>query len=253
MLAHLISFYSDPSPTIVFWNGKEVSEQHLCGEMAIKFSENVFCAGYSDENTHHECQHHAKGKKRCLNCSKKDISNVYASLDFSEYLHLENEYCNQQFSVYLAQFGNSIIKCGVTKTERLETRVMEQGADIWCELARFDNAKVAYATELRAQKDFHLINAVWNSTKLKILNESANEITLKQKVESILLDRHYSGVCIQEPKIIKNIYHVPTNLIVSNKIDGRVISSKSKLLFYEKQGQHFVVNMTSNEGRIFVF
>lgn len=253
MLAHLISFYSSPEPKIIFWKNKEIHEEILQGEYLIKFSDKIFCTGYYDEEKRNQCLHTRRGRKQCYSCAKKDISNIYTCLDFTGYEHLEEEYCKQPFSLYLAQFGNSILKCGVTKTERIQTRTMEQGADFWVELARFDNANDVYKMEETLQNAFTLDNAVTHAKKLQFLNEQATNNNIKQKLRQIAGDKDFRSLCLPELNIVKNEYKTPEQFTVSERIDGKVIGSKSKLLFYGKNNQEYVVNMARMEGRIFIW
>lgn len=55
--------------------------------------------------------------------------------------------CNIGHSVYLAVFAPDLIKVGVSRTWRLETRLNEQGADIGFEIERFPDGELARKRE----------------------------------------------------------------------------------------------------------
>ncbi len=249
MLAHLISFYSAPSPTICCWNKDEVIEKKLENEVWIKFSQKSLCTGFMGKEKRNKCPHRSQGWHQCNSCKTKDISNIYTRLDFSEYPELEKEYLEDGFSIYLAQFGNRILKCGVTHTERVATRTMEQGADFWVELLRFSNGRDAYAAEGMLQQKFMLHNAVKNATKLKLLYEPAEPVLIEDTLARVKEYKELENVC-SELSVKKNEYYSPKDFIISDAVNGQIMGSKSKLLFYKKDNQDFVVDMSKMGGRM---
>ncbi len=261
MLGHLISFRTDPDPRIVFWKKDEVSDAALLGmEISIKFSDTVLCTGYETllekENTeiktvHHKCPHKSKGKKQCYACKAKDISKIYTRLDFVGFEQLKDEYIDQKFSIYLACFGTDILKCGVTKTERLPIRTHEQGADYWIELMRFDNGEEAYATEIELQNKFGLANLVRNITKLELLNKPKSLKLLEEKIEKIKSSEEFSGK-LQSSEIHENKYPIPGSFELAYSIDGKITGSKAQMLFFRKEEKDFVVPMYDSIGRVFI-
>lgn len=55
--------------------------------------------------------------------------------------------CTMEHSVYLAVFSPGLVKVGVSRAMRLETRLMEQGADAGLEVARFPDGEAARRRE----------------------------------------------------------------------------------------------------------
>lgn len=252
MLGHLISFRTDTDPKIYFWKKDETDEFEMLGkEVHLKFSDYVLCTGHRDQETQHKCPHKFKGRKQCGYCRHKDISKIYTRLDFEGYEELQEEYLHQEFSIYLAGFGAGLVKCGVTKSERVEARLKEQGADYWIELMRFDDGEEAYSTECRLQQRFDLKNFIRNDTKLKLLQKEKSPEAIKAKLAQIkesgdFADRIYST------DIKENIYPVPDDFEISYLVDGKISGSKGQLLFYEKEGNHFIVPMYKTIGRVFL-
>jgi hypothetical protein len=259
MLGHLISFRPDPE-RIVFWKQGEAGELLLLGKcLDIKFSDSVLCTGYQDLEKYSRCPHGMKGRKQCSHCKNLDVSKVYTRLDFEGYEAMKEEYVHQDFSIYLAQFGDAIIKCGVTRSERVEERTHEQGADFWVELLRFNNGEDAYAAENALQQRFNLRNAVWNSTKLELLGKKKTKTALEAKTKEIKNELEKGeqalvemGGVFCESEIKENAYPVPPSFDVAYSIDGTITGSKAQMLFYEKEGKHFVVPMNENVGRVFL-
>jgi hypothetical protein len=191
--------------------------------------------------------------KQCGYCKHRDIIKVYARLDFEGFEELKEEYVKQDFSVYLASFGTNIVKCGVTKSERIDTRLWEQGADHWAELMKFNDGNEAYAMENLIQQKFKLRDFVRNDEKLGLLNKPKSSDALCAKVEEIMACKDFNDkLCNSENKINENIFPVPGSFDVSYSINGKVTGSKGQLLFFEKEGKSFVVPMNKMAGRVFI-
>jgi hypothetical protein len=253
MLGHLISFYNDPDPKIHFWNKDETESLDLIGQdVQLKFSDYVLCTGHKSEDTRHKCSNRYKGKKQCAICRAKDISNIYTRLDFTQYPHLEDEYKKQEFSVYLAAFGTNIVKCGVTRTERVSKRLYEQGADYWCEIMRFDNGESAYNCEVELQNRFNLKNFVRNDTKVKLLNSTPSEDALRAKLDLICSCNDLSDN-LHSTKIQKNNFQIPEKFSIAESLNGQITGSKANILFFKKDNSFFAYPMHKNIGRIFIF
>jgi hypothetical protein len=269
MLGHLISFRSDPE-RIHFWKQDELCELSLVGRGTdMKFSDSILCTGYRtrrseapagplsespDKRAQDEqvpCPDKAKGKRQCWNCRNRDISRIYTRLDFTGFEDLKEEYVSQEFSLYLAAFGDSIVKCGVTRSERIEERTHEQGADFWCELMRFPNAGDAYHSEAAVQSRFGLKNFVRNDMKLKLLGKPKSAALLEAKLKEILACAELSEtVC--EPKVMANDYGEPSEFEVSYAVSGTVTGSKAQMLFFRRDGRDFVAPMYDAVGRVFL-
>jgi hypothetical protein len=248
----LISFRTEEEPKIYFWQKDEVGELELLEKnLDLKFSDYILCTGHKTLDSQHKCPHKFKGRKQCGYCRNKDISKVYTRLDFTGYEELEEEYIKQDFSLYLACFGSDLIKCGVTKSERVEKRLLEQGADYWVELMRFNNGEEAYDTEIELQNRFDLKNFVRNDVKLKLLGKQKSKDLLEKKLEAIKSCTEFSDKVI-DCRIQENRFNEPEKFEVAYSIDGRVTGSKGNLLFYEKDNENLVVPMYKAIGRVFL-
>lgn len=252
MLGHLISFYNDPDPKILFWKKDEVQDLELMRkDVSFRFSDYLLCTGYKTEGMHCKCPNLQRGKKQCSLCREKDISRIYTRLDFTGYGHLEEKYKKQRFSVYLAAFGPDIVKCGVTRTERVKKRLYEQGADYWCELMRFDDGEAAYSAEVQLQGRFGLKNFVRNDTKLKLLETRPSPLALQKKLDLIASCDDISGR-LNSTKIEKNDFNVPEKIVLSDSLEGRITGSKANILFFCKGQKDFAYPMHKNIGRVFM-
>jgi hypothetical protein len=248
----LISFRTEEEPKIYFWQNDEVAELELLDKkLDLKFSDYILCTGHQTLDTRHSCPHKFKGRKQCGFCRNKDISKVYTRLDFTGYEELEEEYIHQDFSLYLASFGENIVKCGVTKSERVEKRLKEQGADYWVELMRFDNGERAYDTEIELQNRFDLKNFVRNDVKLRLLGKPRSKGLLERKLGQIRECSDYSENLL-ECRIQENTFDEPDKYELAYSIDGKISGAKGNLLFFEKDGGVHVVPMHKAIGRVFL-
>jgi hypothetical protein len=153
--------------------------------------------------------------------------------------------------LYLASFGEDLVKCGVTKSERVEKRLKEQGADYWCELMRFDNGENAYNTETELQNRFALKNFVRNDVKLRLLGKAKSKDLLGRKLEEIKASGEFSDRII-DCSIRKNNFNEPEKFEVTYSVDGKISGCKGNLLFFERDSDNFVVPMHKAIGRVFL-
>lgn len=245
---HLIYFYSAPEPRMTFWENEELKDIELTGKVAADFSFDKKCVGYQNEHGWHKCKYGKSGAKQCFGCLYKDISKVYTRLNFTGYEHIKDEISQQNFSIYLAAFGDSIIKCGVTRTERVETRTMEQGADFFVELMRFDNAEDAYSAENTLQQTFGFKNAVRVDRKMKIALEGRfNDALLRSAIDNVAASDDFSYL-LHSKEIRKHHYCTPKKFEITHNVAGEIIASKSSLLFFKKDKKYFCTNMKKKEG-----
>lgn len=236
---------------MTFWEDDELKDVELSRNLTAEFSIDKKCVGYQTEHGWHKCKYNRAGAKQCFYCMHKDISKVYTRLNFTGYEHIKEEMSKQNFSIYLAAFGDSIIKCGVTRTERVETRTMEQGADYFVELMRFDNAEDAYSTENNLQHTFGFKNAVRVDRKMKIaLAGKFDDAKLRAAIDLVSASEVFSDL-VHSKDARRIPYLTPKSFEVSNAIDGEIVCSKASLLFYKKDGNYFCTNMKKNEGKEF--
>ncbi|VVB98308.1 Uncharacterised protein [uncultured archaeon] len=246
---HLVSFLP-LAPAIRFWDCKGgLSELALEGEASVVFSAEKYCMGYNDGEKMHKCPVHMEGSKQCAACAARDISRVYTRLDYSGFERFYEKFKNQAFSVYLVSFGH-IVKCGVTRTPRLLERVAEQGADYYCELAKAEDAETAYSIETLVQGNFAVRNGLTSAQKMKLIGAAALpgrlEDTLGKVRESGILEG-FEG----EMKVRTLEYAVPASFSPADNIEGEICGNKGQILFFEKEGQHYGVNMSKKSGTKF--
>jgi len=245
--AHVISFFSGITPTLNFWEGGELRNEEMRGFWSVSRSGEKACIGYADMQGRKPCPHGERGMMQCPLCAFKDIAKVHTRLDFTGYEEVAEQFLNRPYSIYLVSFGD-LVKCGVTKRERVAERVREQGADYFVEIMRLENGKDAYEMEALLQQEYGFRNAIRNDMKLKLLGKENKEPI--GKALGLLKESVAFGEFVCEgAKVGKLEYNVPSNFEVVDGIEGKIMGAKGQLLFYENGGAK-VVNMKRLNGEI---
>lgn len=245
---HLI-YFSPLLLAIKYWDKGEVLELPLKEVVSVNFSSERSCIGYNDGKKIHPCPSAYVGKKQCSLCAQRDIARVYTRLDYSGFEAFYENFRNQEFSIYLASFAH-IVKCGVTRSARLMERVREQGADYFCEIAKTNDADSAYSLESAVHQHFPIRSGLTSSQKLKLMYVESNSNRLSACVQAILESGLLSGF-EGSMKVHKLNYQIPKSFSEAKNIDGRIISAKGQILFFEKDGSNYAINMSKKVGSFF--
>jgi hypothetical protein len=273
-MRHLIRFYSgEGKPTLLFRGGNrdshdcaplpagkaggegsnEPGKLELTGEQGISFSEQLACIGYRAPDGFRACPNSAIHMRQCPTCSALDLARAYTKGDFSGYPALYEEAKKEEYALYLAAFGEKIIKCGVTRKERFEMRMREQGADFGCIVATFTGPDEIYHAEAELQSRFMLSNAVRISQKMRMLDfdrQSARE-NLASTVELV---RNSGAVPDFAPSILdfSEFYPRARHAKETHAITGEILGAKGEiLLFRSGLGGNFAINMRKQVGSFF--
>lgn len=251
MQGHLV-YFSPLDTTLRFWEEERLSERRLSigEEVRMEFEPERSCVGYNDGEKMHRCPGRESGVKQCRACAARDISKVYTRLDPTGFEGYYEKFRNQEFSVYLAAFAH-LVKCGVTRHSRLMDRLREQGADYFCELARANDAETAYCIESMVQSAFPIRNAVTSIQKLRLLGTDAGPDRLSECLKEVRASGMVSGY-EGKMEVAKLDYPVPAVFSEANSvIEGKIRGNKGQLLFFEKDGSHFAINMSRKTGSFF--
>lgn len=245
--AHVISFFSGIAPTLHFWEGGELRSEEMAGFWSISPSGRKACIGYADMEGRKMCPHREKGVAQCPLCAFRDVAKVHTRLDFTGYEDVAEQFIYRPYSIYLASFGH-LVKCGVTKRERVLERVREQGADYFVELMRLENGKDAYEMEALLQQEYGFRNAIWTDTKLRLLGKESKEPL--EKALALLKESVAFGEFVWEGARVEKLeYNIPSSFEVADCIEGKILGAKGQLLFFEN-GNAKVVNMKRMQGEI---
>ncbi len=151
--------------------------------------------------------------------------------------------CNVEHSVYLAVFSPGLVKVGVSKTQRLETRLMEQGADMGLEIARFPDGELARKRERSLAATYP--DRVTFDNKVKTISQVVNGETLqglyrRYDAERVLRFSYFKEKPAMDPIVLEP----HENMAIS----GRVIGIKGQVMVIEKGNTLYAINLDSLIG-----
>lgn len=253
-MSQLIRFYSgEGKPTMLSREGGKVERIELAGSEDISFSERRACIGYRAPDGYHECVNRAINVKQCPLCANMDMAKAYTVGDFSGYPELYEEAKKEEYSLYLAGFGEDIIKVGVTRKERFSERMREQGADFGAIVAVFGGPDAIYNVESSLQSRFNFANAVRLEQKMRRLSFDRN--AARQNFESALeLVRNSGAVPDFTPSILDFSHYYPriSSVQRADSVLGKILGAKGEILLFRSQGgRDFAMNMRERTGMFF--
>ena len=255
-MSHFIRFYSgEGKPTILSREEEGVLPLELAvgKKEDIVFLERRACIGFRAPDGYHPCRNHAINIKQCPTCAFSDMAKAYTVGDFTLFPQLYEQAKQEEYCLYLAGFGEDIVKCGVTRKDRFEERMREQGADFGCIVAVQKGPDEIYKSESALQGRFNLANSVRLEQKMRRLvfdHQTAQE-NFKSAVELV----RSSGVLEDFPASpIDFSQHYP-RLHSPQRADsvlGEIMGAKGEILLFKSDGgRHFALNMRQLVGLYF--
>ncbi len=254
-LPHLIRFYSgEGKPTLLSWENGEVSTLQLQQKKGedINFGRRA-CIGFRSPDGYLPCVNRAIHVRQCPTCIARDMAKAYTVGDFSGFPQLYERAKTEEYCLYLAGFGQDILKCGVTRKERFEERMREQGADFGCIVATYTGPDEIYAAEHALQYRFNFANAVRLAQKMRnlVFDKSAAWENFKSSVEMV----RTSGVLPDfTPSPLDFSSHYPRlhSPQVTDSVLGEILGAKGEILLFKSEGgREFAVNMREKVGSFY--
>jgi len=253
-MQHIVNFFPvlKEMPKLFVEENGEHECVALIGKRVMNFSSLKACTGYGARDGQLTCMNRAINTRQCPTCAYLDKSRAFTVGDFSLYPELYEECKKQEYSIYVAGFGQDIKKCGITRRERLLERWVEQGADFAAEIGVFLGPDEVYSVEESVQSHFGLTNAVRADSKMRRLEfdyakaKLGFEQMLEDIVESGLLCENAGEMKVRE---MREYYPEMRGAAPADEINGEIMGSKGQILLYEKGGRKFAVNMREKIGR----
>ncbi len=253
-MSHLIRFYSgEGKPTLLSREPEGVAAVELGEREDISFSGKRACIGYRSPDGYRECKNSAINIRQCPCCAALDMAKAYTVGDFSGYPELYEEAKQEEYALYLAGFGEDIIKCGVTRKERFEERMREQGADFGCVVATYLGPDQIYDAEAALQSRFSFANSVRLEQKMRrlVFDRGAARENFSSAVEMVASSGVLQGF---SPSITDFSPHYPLlhSPQRSASVLGEILGAKGEILLFRSEGsREFAVNMRSQVGSFF--
>lgn len=225
--------YSSIDRTIITYPG--LKEVDISDDIAIVLR-NRGCAGSWSGDRYIPCDSHEG--PYCSQCSSPDPCVICKGECMKSI-----KTCCDEHSVYLAAFAPGLIKVGVTRTPRFETRLKEQGADMGFELLRLPDGELARRRERGISAmypDKVSFNEKLNSISRRVSERAIQEIYNKFNPDRAISFRYFKRDISSKPILIQPGEDVA--------IAGRVLGIKGQVLVIEKRNSFYAVNLDSLIG-----
>ncbi len=196
----------------------EVTNKRKCTGYYAGIGNRIPCPVYRDIEKGHQC----------FSCKKKDI--------YTGYVRGINGFdTEKRFSVYLVQAGHSV-KVGVTRSEKLERRWIEQGADFGAELHSDLSSEEALKKEKSITKTKGISQSIRKEKKVE-----ENEIKI---LEDVLDKNGYNKkiVDLRNKTIYSNTLN--TNLKRKGRLSGKIDCVKGQIISTER------ISMVMTSGKV---
>ncbi|MFB6172183.1 MAG: DUF2797 domain-containing protein [Haloarculaceae archaeon] len=145
--------------------------------------------------------------------------------------------CHDEHAVYLAAFAPATFKVGVTRLERLPTRVREQGADRAAHVLTLPDGRVARQREAEIARDVG--DRVRVAEKIRGLHRAVDERAWDRLLADFDPKREFApdyGLSLRDQP-------VPETMAT-----GTVVGTKGRLLVLERDGSRYAVDMRDLVG-----
>jgi len=254
-MKHIIDYSSGQKPFLRYRQNNDVFSLDLKGKLALIFSDQQICIGYKDEKEqYHRCPYGQVGINQCSFCKKRDVLNVYTDGDFTFYPELKEILSKETYVLYLAQFGESITKVGISRKSRYTERWIEQGADFATIVAEFQGPDEIYKAEKYISNNYNIKDRVRADQKLKVLEYDPKKAieNLNSKLQIILEDKLLKDFIVN-PNIhdLRTYYPKIEKYKLAQSIEGEVLGLKGQWLFFKNFEQEiFALNLSKKIGTV---
>lgn len=204
-----------------------------------------WCTGWYDISSHqnHACDNHARvdlSYDSCFTCRKKTDFNP-AFYNTTQISQKQAAYNNQPHSVYVAYFGNNLVKAGIMSDSRGLERLYEQGAMLYTVIGSFPSATVAHDLEDRLiQKG--LRNSITKKQKMAVYEKGIDIADEKDIFMSILKKLGYKDALIVSnlDMFFFGLYpKQPIEPFGNNIMSGRITGVIGRYLVLENNERHY--------------
>jgi len=227
-------------------SGKNLVDHHL-DDLNIKVYRGKFCTGSFTEGGYRPCPDSAVSVKfdQCPKCSF--IPNQDCLFDpICDGELCDFPFCSKEHAIYLG-FFNDLVKVGLTQTERVEKRAVEQGLDAHSVVATVGTRKRARELEHRlskrlsiyqAPKRDEVIRRMVRGTDMEAIHTAFNRG--RRELEKLGLE--VGDLTVMEHEPIRGVFYTRDIVGVHR---GTVKGARGKYLFYSK----YVIDGRSMVGR----
>ena len=230
--------WRNEGPTLVFDDfclRKRKKFNPLGKTFTMIVGDNKYCVGYYDFESLESfpcpyCTHMQETDKgnECAQCRKKSGFNP-AFYNANTVSSKQAQYNNRPHSVYLAWFCPGVVKVGIAMSERIVTRLNEQGARYAITVAQTSNAVDARCIEKELSSKWHLPERLTNRQKIDYVLKGEPNL-VDARFELLEQARRTGMTTIQEYGEINQAYFAKSidysNLFVPKHNEPRHLSGE---------------------------
>lgn len=243
---HAVSYSWDGfSPDLTVYSRDAGLESLNLDSIAFAVSEEQSCVGSFRSDGYRPCpfHRHVEFTDQCDFCSKSIIPIQRCLFDPICDGHLcDWDLCKRKHQVYIAFYGNKM-KVGMTSSERLNARLIEQGADAFFTVGTSPNRMAARELEKKISKELSipqmhrstdLLDELWKGPDYKDISERYATIssTIEKTYGLSPSDlTQLDGYPLEQPLSEK-----PSYVELASIHEGRVVGVKGRFVVYEKEG-----------------
>ena len=200
--------------------------------------------------------------RECFACrSFNGFNPAFDRVDPSTLSPQQKRYNARPHAVYLAHFGGAVVKVGMSRTQRIPRRLVEQGARAGVRLAETEDAWAARSIEV-AVRGTGIPEVVHDVTKRKRLREpfdvAAAEASLLERAEALRSDLGLSRpphelVPLRDAHLGGRHLRFPLVDLTDERplcISGTAVGLIGKVLVTEQRGLHFAASLTRFIGHV---
>jgi hypothetical protein len=220
----IVGYRSDDPALLVAERGGVRRQSLIAGtELAYTLRER-HCAGTMDGEHHLACE-----RERA----------PYCEIHTTPWAVANNRDSEEEHAIYLAAFVPAVFKVGVTRRERLETRLREQGADRAAHVLTVSNGRAARERETAIATDHDITERVRVATKIRGFGMEIDEGSWTELLDGFNVREEFSfeyGLVLDGRPVAETI------------LSGVVRGVKGRVLVLDHRNTTYAVDMRDLVG-----
>jgi hypothetical protein len=258
---HALEYYWEEfEPHLMCYDESERGAVELdLEEVGLKVTEQKRCVGYWDDDGRYvPCPKDALVTKysQCPECSK-EVFLPFQDCLFEPECNGEKcglEFCSREHILYLA-FYDTRMKIGMSSSRRVEKRLIEQGADAYSIIGKYQGRKSARDAEKDLSRRLGIPQWYYQQDLLRNLSRPVDLEGIKGRLEGLKMTLGRTKGLAPEPLRLLTDYPIKLPLSEVPKLQsspgdhsGSFVGIKGKWLIYEDGGLR-ALNLSDMPGR----
>ncbi len=224
-------------------------------QISLKVCSDLRCAGSIFEHEYEPCLHGVVGKAKCWDCKEREKTAIYTYFNgFNNNIFSDDDFekLKHEHVVYLAYYGNGVVKVGVSKSERRIIRQTEQGAQYTLFIAKTPDGVLARKIETLLSKS-GVPERIDPQLKRELLLSTGSVKEGERFLRNLMVEK---GAFLDEHKILRrflippcfidwtriyglrNVYYnkktvYAFDLQVGESVSGKIVAIKGYFVFIE--------------------